>query len=251
MQSCSEVTRTCEKHGDYLAKVVMMNGRQLLGSRCPQCEKAAEAASEATRDAQREREVREGTQSRWRAVGVPARFQEASLENYQRVGSDMQDTVIRRCQWFCDTWSERKRLGTSMIFAGSVGAGKTHLAVAVARRVVEQGSTARYVTVGDAMRTIRDSYDQDARRSEAQAIELFVAPALLVLDEVGAASGSEHERRMTFEIINKRYEQARSTVVVSNLTGEELFGFLGDRVVDRLRDGGGKLLVFDWGSFRK
>jgi DNA replication protein DnaC len=138
-----------------------------------------------------------------------------------------------------------------MILSGKPGTGKTHLAIAIARAVVAGGATARYSTVGDAMRFIRASYDDDAKRSEGQAIDAFVAPDLLVLDEVGASGGSEHEHRMFFEIINKRYEQARCTLLVSNLMGDELRSFLGDRVLDRMRDGAGKLLTFDWPSYRK
>ena len=56
---------------------------------------------------------------------------------------------------------------------------------------------------------------------------------------------------MMFEIINKRYEQVKPTIVVSNLLGNDLKAFISERVLDRLRQGGGKLIQFDWQSYRK
>jgi nucleoside-diphosphate-sugar epimerase len=42
----------------------------------------------------------------------------------------------------------------------------------------------------------------------------------------------------------------RPTLLASNCTKDELKGFLGDRIVDRLRENGGKVLIFDWPSRR-
>ena len=53
-----------------------------------------------------------------------------------------------------------------------------------------------------------------------------------------------------FDVINERYENLRPTIILSNLTTEEIRAYLGDRVYDRLRENGGKAFVFDWDSYR-
>jgi DNA replication protein DnaC len=105
------------------------------------------------------------------------------------------------------------------------------------------------MTVLSAIRHIKDTYRRDSDRSESQAIDDLVAVDLLILDEVGAQVGSEHEKMLMFEVINERYQQLRSTVLISNLTREELSEFLGDRVMDRFRESGA-VIAFDWKSHR-
>ncbi|MDN6682437.1 MAG: ATP-binding protein, partial [Enterobacterales bacterium] len=42
----------------------------------------------------------------------------------------------------------------------------------------------------------------------------------------------------------------RPTILISNLTREELVTFIGERVLDRMSDGGGCTLAFTWESYR-
>jgi DNA replication protein DnaC len=71
-----------------------------------------------------------------------------------------------------------------------------------------------------------------------------------VLDEVGVQYGTDAEKQIAFEIINTRYENLRPTIIISNLNAAELTTFIGERVMDRLKENGGRLLVFDWPSHR-
>jgi DNA replication protein DnaC len=61
---------------------------------------------------------------------------------------------------------------------------------------------------------------------------------------------SDFELTTLFAIINGRYEQMRPTVVISNLSGDQLPLAMGERCVDRLREGGGVVVPFDWESQR-
>lgn len=85
-----------------------------------------------------------------------------------------------------------------------------------------------------AVRSVKETYAKGNSRTEAQAIADLVAPDLLILDEV----------------INGRYEAGRPTIVISNLAIKALEEYLGARAFDRLREGGGQLVVCDWESYR-
>lgn len=242
--------RSCAKHGPYDTRLVIVAGKELALTRCPTCSQEQDVA-EAARVA-RENETRRKAQAAEMETrsNIPPRYKFVTLDGYEaKPGSQAQ--VHQRCQWFATTWPERLTAGTSLILAGLPGTGKTHLACAIAHEVMRHGHSVIYSTIADMTRSIRRTYDQDVKRSEAEAISDFVRPQLLILDEVGAASGSEHEKLMLFEVINKRYEQVKGTIVVSNLTGDDLKSFLGERMMDRLRQGGGKLLVLDWQSYRR
>ena len=102
------------------------------------------------------------------------------------------------------------------MFCGGVGAGKTHLAVGIAHRLMEQGRIAVFTSVINAIRRVKDTYRRDSGQSEAQVVAGFIRPDLLILDEVGVQFGSETEKMILFEIINGRYEQLKPTIVISN-----------------------------------
>jgi len=72
-----------------------------------------------------------------------------------------------------------------------------------------------------------------------------------VIDEVGASRDNDFERMSIFEVVNKRYEEMKPTVLVSNLSAAKFEASVGDRTADRLREGGGFVLLFEWESARR
>ncbi|EJF3060091.1 ATP-binding protein, partial [Escherichia coli] len=72
----------------------------------------------------------------------------------------------------------------------------------------------------------------------------------LIIDEVGVQFGSDAEKLIMFEIINTRYEYMKPTILISNQSKDELSAFIGERVIDRMNDGGGCTLAFTWDSYR-
>lgn len=246
ISSPETVSRTCAKHGDYQAKV----WRTLIGmapivSGCPQCTKErqdrdqADAAREATRRTQ------ERVANGIRASGIPARYIGCTLDGYETT-NDGQRRALALVRRYVEAFPSR---GASLVLCGKPGTGKTHLACAVARLLIERGHSAVFDTVVSAIRSIKDTYRKDSQRSESQAIDGLLRPELLVIDEVGAQLGTDHEKLLLFEIINERYQACRSTILISNLTREELGAYLGDRVMDRFHESGA-VVAFDWASHR-
>jgi DNA replication protein DnaC len=64
-------------------------------------------------------------------------------------------------------------------------------------------------------------------------------------------AGSTSEQNLLFDVINERYNNRLPTLLLSNLTQAEVVAVLGERVIDRLREDGGKVITFDWQSARK
>jgi DNA replication protein DnaC len=109
----------------------------------------------------------------------------------------------------------------------------------------------QYSTVADFSAAVRECYKDGAKHTEKQVMQRYTKPDLLVLDEVGASSGSDHEKQILFEAMNERYNNVLPTVLISNLTQADITAYLGERIMDRMREGGGKLLRLDWESYRK
>ena len=63
--------------------------------------------------------------------------------------------------------------------------------------------------------------------------------------------GSEFEKQILFDVLNERYEKLKPSILLSNIPREQLGEYLGERVTDRLRENGGKMIPFDWDSHRR
>ncbi len=233
----------CEHHGAFQA--LEINGRVV----CPRCEHARQV-----QDAQREAEQRR-RQAELRSIvlrsGVPPRFQSKTFDGFETDGDDNKARVLRICNAYADRFDERHAAGGGLVMCGKVGTGKTHLACAIANTVLAAGRTALFISVLNAVRRVKQTYSKTSTETEQEAISQFFRPDLLIVDEVGVQLGTTAEHNILFEIINGRYERVLPTILLSNLTEKEMDETLGERIMDRMREGGGVVLAFDWPSKRK
>ncbi len=139
---------------------------------------------------------------------------------------------------------------TGLIMIGMIGAGKTHIACAVLSEFLRKGHTGKFLTAFQALRLIKECWAPKAERTENETIRSLTSPNLLILDEVGVQQGSDTEHLYLNEIVNERYNSRRPTILLTNLTMTHFTKLLGDRVVDRFREGG-HVLAFDWESQRQ
>lgn len=181
---------------------------------------------------------------------IPPRFQSRNFANFQDT-TLAQQCVKAVCEGYAQRFDHTAKEGSCLVFCGKPGTGKTHLATAIANHLLAQGRSAVFRTVLQAVRTVKETYSRRSEISETEALSRMLAPELLILDEVGVQFGSDTERLILFEIINGRYEQVKPTLLISNLTEAELGTYLGERILDRMYEGGGAVLAFDWESHRR
>lgn len=243
-------TARCEAHGEFQQRVLDPGfGMTQIRSRCPTCS-AEKAAAERKRDDQAKAQQREYDVAMLvQRSGVPARFLERTFGDYdpECKAAKMALAVCRR---YADDFRSQAERGRSIVLTGGPGTGKTHLACAIANAVIEAHvARVRFTTVSDMLRRIKETYRKDSERSESEVIAGFVNCDLLIVDEIGVQIGSEHEKLLLFEVLNQRYQDLQPTILISNLSADELETFLGHRVMDRYRECG-VVLAFDWESYR-
>jgi len=239
-------TRVCEKHGEYAARVLRVPFSDApIRSACPECAEERTREQENFKREQEERRQNEYRRQRLANCALPLRFADKTIAQFEPPCTEAQ-RIKTLAERFVAGFDPAR--GTSLIFCGKPGTGKTHIACAIARAITDSTS-AHFSTVLAAIRHIKGAYRKDCEYTEDEALESFISPSLLVLDEIGVQVGSEHEKMLLFEIINERYQRRRSTILISNLTAEELAAYLGDRVVDRFREDGA-VIAFDWDSHR-
>src|SRR5262249_58728642 len=78
----------------------------------------------------------------------------------------------------------------------------------------------------------RSSYGWDT--SEEAALRDYLQPGILILDDLGAGSLSDHERRYTLEVLDRRINHLRPTVVTSNLSLKQISEHMDERIGSRL-----------------
>lgn len=246
----------CEMHGKTQTKVYKSKSGEMIGLLCPKCLEEMEKQAEIDQlraDAQ-ERDRRRIEKAISGAM-IPERFKTRTLDNYEVCSGEKQAGILQFCIQYAENFDKAMELGTSLIFSGGVGTGKTHLSVGIAHKVIDSGHTAVFTTVSGMIRHIRSTWKSDDE-SELDAMKTYIAPNLLILDEVGVQSGSDNEHQILFEILNSRYERCRPTILLTNLPIRDqdarkgLQSYIGERLLDRMREGGGKAFTFDWQSGR-
>lgn len=162
--------------------------------------------------------------------------------------------------WSCLVASLFSTIGDGVLFAvvGPRGTGKTQAAVSAAKAVerryddhlgVSTEARTRYTTAVELFMAIKETYGENAQRSERAAVDAFVKPMLLIIDEVQERAGTEWEQRLLAAIVDRRYAAMKDTILVGNLKPDDVQRELGTSICSRAQETGG-IYVADWPSFR-
>ena len=241
--------RICPEHGAYTATNFL--GEHWTG--CPKCIEKLQAKQE-EESLQKEKEAAlEREQLKWKAkingAAIPERFKDRTLDSYI-ARTPGQKKALAFSKEYAENFDQVMKAGRSAIFVGKPGTGKTHLAIGIALEIIQQQRSPVFVTVQRLIRRVKDSWSNQTE-TESEVVDAFASPDLLILDEVGVQFGSEFEKQMLFDVLNERYEKLKPSILLSNIPREQLSDYLGERVTDRLRENGGKMIGFDWDSYRK
>lgn len=239
----------CLQHGPYQARgqrITVGRGREIWTS-CPACQREAEQA-------ERERKVVALAASRvadlealLKQTAVPQRFIGRSFDNFTAAGPGQQ-RALEVCREFADNFPQHLRRGSSLIFSGAAGTGKSHLAAAVLQAILPRHVGA-YMTFMGMIRLIRETWHPSATRRESEVIAELGSLPLLVIDEIGVQYGTEAEHTLLFEVMDRRYRDQKPTILMTNQDRDGFKRFVGDRVYDRMTEVA-RWVTFDWASYR-
>ena len=198
---------------------------------------------------QMEREER-----RLAAAHIPERYRRCTLDTFDSAfrGADPSlGRALLTARKFVDAYPV-DTAGRGLLFVGSMGIGKTHLAVGVLRRLIrERGVRGLFCDYRELLKSIQNSYNSQVQTTELELLKPVFAAEVLVLDDLGAQKPNEWVWDTVALILNTRYNDKQTTIITTNYPDLPAgAGFkvdakgnnparnedtLGDRIGDRMR----------------
>jgi len=201
------------------------------------------------------------------AAHIPERYRHCSLDAYETVfrghgpsafknrhavDKPQADPSLGRALMTARSYireypTDKERKG--LLFTGSIGVGKTHLAVGVLSRLVQEyGVKGLFCDYRELLKNIQNSYNPQVQTTELELLKPLFAAEVLVLDDLGAQKPSEWMWDMIALILNTRYNDKQRTIITTNYPDRPAGGgerndaeraarelTLGDRIGDRMR----------------
>jgi len=127
---------------------------------------------------------------------------------------------------------------------GEPGVGKTHIACALAKYLLDQGFEVRFYNTGDFLEKLREEFDGGFETEQEEGFddepylglfrETMNFKGVLIFDDIGAEKASDWVRERLYLIINNKYENMIPMIFTSNCDKEILSARLTDRVTSRI-----------------
>jgi DNA replication protein DnaC len=189
------------------------------------------------------------------AAHIPPRYEHCELSNFQYDSDDKRLKSIIEARTFAGRFVEEYPVDkTGLLFVGTVGVGKTHLAVGILKDLIEKGIHCRFCDYRELLKSIQNSYSPSVQATEMEILRPVFDAEVLVLDELGAVRSTEWVFDTVNYLLNSRYNDNKTTIITTNFpdgqeTNAEINNLrspseaeraarretLGDRIGERMR----------------
>jgi DNA replication protein DnaC len=144
---------------------------------------------------------------------IPKRYQHCTIANFVAYNESLERAAVQAGR-LADAFPV---VSKGLFLEGQPGVGKTHLAVAVLKQIVQTtGARGLFYDTRDLLRVIRITYDPSIRTTEIEVLTPVMRADVLVLDDLGAEKTSEWVEETMNLIVNTRYNERRLTIFTSN-----------------------------------
>jgi DNA replication protein DnaC len=161
-------------------------------------------------------ETQAATETDLVALGMPRRYLHCTFDSFLTRNAS-QRRALGVARGFTEEFATARQ---GLLFTGTCGVGKTHLAAAVLRSLVlEQGVRGAFADYQDLLKRIQATFSRSGPGSPSE--EDVLAPVLradlLVLDDLGSRRSTEWAEDTIAHVLNVRYNESRLTVLTTNL----------------------------------
>jgi DNA replication protein DnaC len=151
------------------------------------------------------------------AARIPARYEHCTLADFATdfSGAHRSLPAARLAAGrFVEEYPLEK---TGLLFTGTIGTGKTHLAVGIIQELIRgKGVPCRFCDYRELLKEIQNSYNPSVQATELEILRPVFEAEVLVLDELGAVKPTEWVWDTVSHILNSRYNEKKTTIVTTN-----------------------------------
>lgn len=115
----------------------------------------------------------------------------------------------------------------NILFIGSPGVGKTHLATAVGMEATKNRNLTYFITCNDLIANLKKAYNENRLDNR---LKFYCKYKVLIIDEMGFLPIDDLGANILFQLINKRYEKS-TTIITTNKTFSKWTEIFGDPVI--------------------
>lgn len=162
--------------------------------------------------------------------GIPPAYSHATLENFEipknnPVARQGLGTVLMQVRSFVREYPAGERPG--LILTGGTGTGKTFLAVAALRALIDRGHEGVFFDYQNLLERIRSSYNSASGSSDREAYQSALDSEVLLLDDLGSHRVTEWVEDTVTSIITHRCNHRKTLIATTNLElGEGEVGYV-------------------------
>lgn len=154
-----------------------------------------------------------------RQASIPKRYEHCTLDSFDPSfnGSHESLRIAHRYSDEFVTGYPINTEGRGLLYTGTMGVGKTHLAVGLLQALItERGARGLFCDYRELLKQIQESYNPSTHVTELQVLRPIFQAEVLLLDDLGYIRPTEWVWDTVALILNARYNAKKTTIITTN-----------------------------------